>query len=86
MIAMSEEMPQGKETVSDTQIIDAISDHPDPFIASSELASMFDHTRQWAHNRLSELHERGEIEKKEAGERSVIWWVSQSCERSSSKS
>jgi predicted transcriptional regulator len=86
MIAMSEEMPQGKETVSDKQIINAISNHPDPFIASSELAEMFDHTRQWAHNRLTELHDAGQIEKKEAGERSVIWWVAQSRDRSSSSS
>ena len=72
---MNRDMPQGKETVSDEEIIEALKDHDDPFIAASELADHFDHTRQWAHARLNQLHEDGRVSRKEAGERSVIWWV-----------
>ena len=71
---MSDDMPQGKETVSDGQIIEAIQNHPDPFVAASEVAEMFDHSRQWAHERLQDLADERRIEKKEAGSRSVIWW------------
>jgi DNA-binding IclR family transcriptional regulator len=72
---MTEQMPQGEKTVSDEQILDAIKRHEDPFVAASEVAEMFDHTRQWAHARLSRLHEAGKVNRKGAGERSVIWWV-----------
>lgn len=72
---MSDEMPQGKATVSDEDIIIAIKTHPDPFIVASELADEFDHTRQWAHSRLQDLHEQGRVNRKNGGERSVIWWI-----------
>jgi len=72
---MSEEMPQGKETVSDQQIVTAIEEHTDPFVFASEVAEKFDHTRQWAHNRLQVLYDDGRIKRKSGGQRSVIWWV-----------
>lgn len=72
---MSEEMPQGKETVSDEEIIKAIDEHQDPFLAASEVSDMFDHTRQWAHIRLESLNEEGAVRKKESSRQSVIWWV-----------
>jgi len=71
---MSEEMPQGKQTVSDTQIIQVMREDDDPFHAAPEVAEIFDHSRQWAHDRLASLHEDGLVERKESGERSVIWW------------
>jgi DNA-binding Lrp family transcriptional regulator len=72
---MTQDMPQGKETVSDEEIIKALRNHEDPFIAAAEIADHFGHTRQWAHNRLKKLHADGRVKRKEAGERSVIWWV-----------
>jgi len=71
---MTEDMPQGKRTVSDSQIISAIENHEDPFVRADEVASEFEHTRQWAHNRLEDLHQDGRVEKK-GSRRSVIWWV-----------
>jgi predicted transcriptional regulator len=70
---MGKDMPQGVKTVSDEEILKEIEQYSDPFVKSKEVAEMFDHTRQWAHDRLQELHEQGEVEKKGGG-RSVIWW------------
>lgn len=72
---MNERMPQGKETVSDQQIITAIEEHDDPVVSSKEVAELFDHTRQWAHRRLNRLSDDGLVEKKESGGQSVVWWV-----------
>ena len=68
-------MPQGKKTVSDEQIINWVDDHNDPIVAAAEVANQFEHSRQWAHARLQQLEDSGKIQKKEAGERSVVWWV-----------
>jgi len=68
-------MPQGKKTVSDSQIIQAIEQHEDPVLAAKEVAEIFDHSRQWAHGRLKQLHTAGEIAKKSGGARAVMWWV-----------
>lgn len=67
-------MPQGKETVTDEEILNNMSEDEDPFHSSAEVGKMFDHTRQWAHSRLSDLYEEGRIQQKKAGKRSVIWW------------
>ena len=67
-------MPQGKQTVSDDDIIETILQHDDPFVRSDEIAEEFGHTRQWAHERLQQLHDEGDLKKK-GGNRSVIWWV-----------
>lgn len=71
---MSEDMPQGKQTVSDSQIIMAIKNHDDPFVRSKEIADIFEHSRQWAHERLDQLEDDDLINKK-GSSKSVIWWV-----------
>jgi predicted transcriptional regulator len=68
-------MAQGKRTVSDAEIVAAIAAREAPFVTSAELANQFGMTRQWAHNRLSELHQDGLIARKKSGARSVIWWL-----------
>jgi len=70
-----DKMSQGKQTVSDEQIIELLEDSTDPFMSATEVADMFDHTRQWAHIRLQDLSDRDKVRKKKAGESSVIWWV-----------
>jgi predicted transcriptional regulator len=67
-------MPRGKQTVSDSDIIQAMADHPDPFIRTDELAEEFGFTRQWAHSRLQDLVEDGPVKKK-SGARSAIYWL-----------
>lgn len=75
-------MPQGKETVSDDMILSAFSDIEGGFAAPQEVAGYFDHTRQWADNRLRELYEQGRVERKKTGQRSVVYWPTQAKYRS----
>lgn len=70
---MCKDMPQGVKSVSDEEIIEAIQCHKDPFVMTVEIAERFEHTRQWAHDRLDQLHAEGRVNKK-GGKRSVIWW------------
>ncbi len=72
---MAARMAQGKRTVSDSEIIAVISDQDDPFVTAAEVAELFGMTRQWAHNRLQDLHDTGRINRKKSGPRNVIWWV-----------
>jgi len=72
---MTEDMPTGEKTVSDEQIIEAVEQHDDPVVSANEVASMFDHTRQWAHSRLNDLFEEDRVCRKNGGPRSVMWWV-----------
>lgn len=68
-------MVQGKQSVTDAEIIEAFSEIDGPFAGASEIGEFFDHTRQWAHKRLSELHSQGAVDRKKTGEQSVVWWV-----------
>jgi uncharacterized protein YigA (DUF484 family) len=67
-------MPRGKQTVDDDDIIQWMADHPDPFVRADELAEAFNHTRQWAHSRLQDLHKEQAVKKK-SGARSAIYWL-----------
>lgn len=78
---MTERMPQGKETVSDEMILAAFADLKGGFGSAHEIADHFDHTRQWADGRLRDLHERGRVERKKSGRRSVIWWPAEATYR-----
>lgn len=69
------DVPQGKQTVSDGEIVAAMSRHPDPAFTTSELAGMFDMTAEGIRRRLESLRERNEVYKKKPTERTVIWWV-----------
>lgn len=72
---MTEDMPQGKKTVSDKQIEDFIASADAPFVFAAEVADHFGHTRQWAHSRLQSLHEEETVEKKAANNSAAIWYL-----------
>ena len=69
------DMPQGKQTVEDFEIIQAIQSSEDPIVAAVEIAEIFGLSRQWAYSRLEKLVEEGRIQKKKAGSGSVVYWV-----------
>lgn len=69
-------MPQGKQTVSDQEILQLFEQVDDPFLTAGEVAEIVDMTRQGIHNRLQDLHDAGRLERKEGGHRTVIWWRS----------
>lgn len=62
--------------VSDSEIISEFQDNEAAFLTAAEVAERFDITQQAAHSRLSDLHERGVLERKKAGARAVGWWLS----------
>lgn len=68
-------MPQGKQTVSDDEILGLFETADAPFMTAGEIADAVDMTRQGIHNRLQELYEAGELERKDGGHRTVIWWI-----------
>lgn len=71
---MDEDMPRGKKTVKDEQIIEFVRSQDAPFVFADEVAQHFDLTRQWAHKRLGALLEEGRIQRKHSGNNSVIWY------------
>ena len=68
-------VPQGKQTVTDDEIIETIASHPDPAFTTSELAEIFDMSTEGVRGRLNKLAEEGKIAKKKPTTRTVIWWV-----------
>lgn len=71
---MDREMPQGKRTVTDDEIINTMLESSDPFHTAPELADMLGVTRQCIHNRLQALNKKGRVDRKKSGPRTVIWW------------
>jgi len=51
----------------------------DPALTAVEVADELEITQQAAHKRLSQAHDRGEVQRKKTGARSVIWWVEDHC-------
>lgn len=41
---------------------------------TKEVAEELDIVRRTAYNKLQELHEQGELKKKDVGARGVVWW------------
>lgn len=68
-------MPQGRKTVSDSEIVALMQDSCDPAFTASEIAEEVGMTKDGVYNRLQELYEAGEIEKKKPQPTTVIWWV-----------
>lgn len=59
---------------SDLKYIRAMVEHPDPVVTAPELAEKIDVTQQAAHSKLSDMLERGLVEKKQVGARAAVWW------------
>lgn len=68
-------MPQGKQTVSDNEILVSMMESDDPAFTTSELAEQHGMTAEGMRNRLESLAKAGRIKSKKPGERSVIWWL-----------
>lgn len=68
-------VPQGKQTVTDDEIIETMSSHPDPAFTTAELAEIFEMHAEGVRGRLNSLYESGEIARKKPTSRTVIWWV-----------
>lgn len=60
---------------SDEELMQLFRDTDDPVLTAVEVAGQLDITQQAAHARLTKAHERGEVDRKKTGSRSVVWWV-----------
>jgi predicted ArsR family transcriptional regulator len=62
------------ETVTAEDALALFPDH-EPRTAS-EVAEALDVSRRTAYNKLSELADRGDLQRKKVGGRAVVWWRS----------
>lgn len=67
-------MPQGQRTVSDEEILAKMNESADAAFTAAELADSFGMTNEGMRNRLRQLAERGVLESKKPGVRTLIWW------------
>ena len=68
-------VPQGKQTVTDDEIVETMAGHDDPAFTTSELAGIFEMTTEGIRRRLKKLAEEEVVNYKKPTARTVIWWV-----------
>lgn len=68
-------VPQGKQTVTDAEIVDEMKSRPDPAFTTAELADIFNMTSEGIRGRLNDLRENGDVYRKKPTTRTIIWWV-----------
>jgi len=61
-------------TSTQREYVCALVEHPDPAVTASEIGDVRGVSKQAAYNALEKLVEKGVIEKKKVGSRSVIYW------------
>ena len=66
---------QFSEEASDDEILAAIRDAEFPAVTARWVADTFGIARSPAHQRLKQLHERGDLERGKLSPRVVIWWI-----------
>ncbi|SIR98877.1 hypothetical protein SAMN05421858_5021 [Haladaptatus litoreus] len=75
----SERDEQGRfaEQTSDDDILRVIHESEFPAVTARWVADTVEMERRPVHQRLEELHERGELERGKLSPRVVIWWISE---------
>lgn len=68
-------VPQGKQTVTDDEIVQTMAEHPDPVFTTAELADIFEMSSEGIRGRLNALEEQGCVCRKKPTARTVMWWV-----------
>jgi len=71
------DMPQGRRTVSDDEIIEHMRTADDPAFTTKEVAAAFDMGTEGMRGRLNQLADEGRIHRKKPSSRTVIWWTKQ---------
>jgi len=62
-------------SVTDADILGILERASAPVMTASEIADELPIGRSAVRKRLVDLHERGTIERKSVGARSVVWWI-----------
>lgn len=65
---------QGRQKATDSEIVQAMKDHPDPVVTASDLAEVLPLTRQQLNTRLDDLRDRGIAASKQSGS-GQVWWI-----------
>lgn len=68
-------MSQQDEQITEQDILKVFDASPDPFLTAPEIAAELPVTRQAVNYRLDRMREKGLVEKKTTGARSVGWWA-----------
>jgi predicted ArsR family transcriptional regulator len=58
------------------QVLQVLREQPDPVVTATEIAEHLDVSAETARRYLSDLHENGEVRRKQVGARAVVWWLS----------
>ncbi|WP_147435666.1 hypothetical protein [Halobellus sp. Atlit-38R] len=58
------------------QVLDFVREHSRPFVTTSDVLEKFSTvSRRTINKRLNDLHDRGELQKREIGAQSVVWYT-----------
>lgn len=55
-------------------LLSVFESHADPVLTAVEVSDELGVSQQAAHRKLSKAHDRGELKRKKAGARAVVWW------------
>ncbi|WP_123619559.1 transcriptional regulator [Halorubrum sp. CSM-61] len=58
----------------DSEVREFLERNRKPFVTTTNVAEGLGITRQYAHDRLTELVENDEIERTKVGAKAVVWW------------
>lgn len=64
-----------RQRVTDSDVLEALREQPDPVATAGELAEVLNVSSETARRHLSELHEQGLVDRKTVGARAVVWWA-----------
>lgn len=59
---------------ADSEVREFLERNNKPFVTTTNVAEALGITRQYAHDRLTELVENDEIERTKVGAKAVVWW------------
>ena len=64
------------ETVTPDDVLAVLREANEP-LTGTEVGEQLDISSRSALDKLNELHERGDVERKQVGARSVVWWLAE---------
>jgi len=74
------DMPRGKRTVTDEQLLDFFKEHDDPVYSVVELAPEYDMGEEGVRVRLNDLAKNGRLQTKKAGSSTRVYWLPEDAE------
>lgn len=63
------------EMTTPEDVLIAVRDVESPFVTVGDVAEVIGCSRETARRKLTELHDSGDIERRNIGSSAVVWWV-----------